>query len=103
MNNVTKKTYRNFGEEIDILRIEKNLSYDRLSLAVGIPTSYIYYIVNRKVKTPPKNEIILKFANFFKVPPEYFFEYRVRLLNDHINKYPEDLDILEKALSEKDK
>lgn len=98
-----KKSYKNFGEKIDIMRIEKNLSYDRLSLAVGIPTSYIYYIVNRKVKSPPKTEIIIKFANFFGVPPEYFFEYRVKLIIDRINSHPEELEIIENALLKKDK
>ena len=73
-----KKTYKDFGEALDILRVEGDWSYDRLSLKLGIANSYVYHMINRRTKSAPKDEIIKKVAAFFRLEPEYFYEYRLR-------------------------
>ena len=67
-----KLTYKNFGEAVDNLRIEKNLSYDRMRLSIGMTASYLYSIMNRRVASAPKNEVIEKIATYFNLKPEYF-------------------------------
>ncbi len=91
-----KKTYKSFGEALDELRVEAELSYDRLSLKVGITQSYLYYIINRRANSAPNNKIIEKVAKFFGVEPDYFFEYRLRKMIDYVNDNREFLDHCEK-------
>ena len=91
-----KKTYKSFGEALDELRVEAELSYDRLSLKVGITQSYLYYIINRRADTAPNNKIIEKIAKFFGLEPEYFFEFRLRKMIDFVNDNREFLDHCEK-------
>ena len=98
-----KKTYKFFGQAVDDLRIESNLSYDRFSLAVQIANSYLYYIINRRHKTAPKDEIIKKIATFFHLEPEYFFEYRLRKHNEYLEKNPKLLDKCEELLQKSKK
>ena len=55
-----KVTYKNFSEVFYMLRIENNLSYDRLELSIRMTTSYLYSLINRRIISAPKNEIIEK-------------------------------------------
>jgi len=87
-----KKTYKSFGDAIDELRMGAGLSYDRLSLEVGIAQSYLYHIVNRRKASAPKNEIIKSLADFFHVDPGYFYEYRLRQLLEFIDQNREFVD-----------
>ena len=93
-----KKTYKTFGEAVDELRVDAGLSYDRFSLNVGIANSYLYHIINRRQKTAPKDDIIRKIATFFKLEPEYFFEYRLRKFVERIEKNPKLLDDCEEII-----
>ena len=93
-----KKTYKTFGEAVDGLRVEADLSYDRFSLGVGIANSYLYHIINRRQKTAPKDDIIKKIATFFHVEPEYCFEYRLRKHVEMLEKTPKLLDKCEELL-----
>ncbi|MHB8276341.1 MAG: helix-turn-helix domain-containing protein [Candidatus Humimicrobiaceae bacterium] len=94
-----KKTYKCFGEALDILRVENDLSYDRLSLKLGIANSYVYHMINRRTKSAPSDEILTKIANFFGLEPEYFFEYRIRKMIKFIEENKEFLDHCEKEKS----
>jgi len=89
---MSEKSYKNFGDATDELRIKAGLSYDRMSLEVGIAQSYLYHIINRRKASAPKDEIIKKIAEFFHISPYYFFEYRMRRLEDYINKDRKFLD-----------
>lgn len=60
-----KKTYKNFGEALDILRVENDLSYERLSMKLGIANSYVYHMINKRIKSAPSDEIIEKVAKYF--------------------------------------
>jgi transcriptional regulator with XRE-family HTH domain len=89
---MAKKTYKDFGDAVDELRIKADLSYDRMALGVDIAQSYLYHIINRRKASAPKDDIIKKIAEFFHVPPSYFYEYRLRRLLDFLNNNREYLD-----------
>lgn len=93
-----KLTYKNFGEALDNLRIEKDLSYDRLGLSIGMTSSYLYSIINRRIASAPKDKIIEKISSFFHLEPEYFFEYRLRKHIENLEKNPQLLDKCEELL-----
>ena len=94
-----KTTYKSFGEALDILRVENDLSYDRLALKLGIANSYVYHMINRRTKSAPSDEILTKVANFFGLEPEYFFEFRLRKMLAFIEDNREFLDHCEKEKS----
>ena len=89
---MNKKTYKNFGDAVDELRMEAGLSYDRMSLEIGIAQSYLYHIINRRKASAPKDEYIEKIAEFFHITPYYFYEYRLRRIEDFIDVNRKFLD-----------
>jgi len=91
-----KKTYKNFGEALDVLRVEAELSYERLSLKLGIANSYVYNMINRRTKSAPSNDMIEKIARLFHIEPTYFYEYRLRKMLEYIDDSREFLDHCEK-------
>lgn len=91
-----KKTYKNFGEALDVLRVEADLSYERLSLKLGIANSYVYNMINRRTKSAPGNEIIEKISALFHIEPTYFYEYRLRKMLEFLDDNREFLDYCEK-------
>jgi transcriptional regulator with XRE-family HTH domain len=91
-----KRTYKSFGEALDVLRIEHDLSYDRLSLALGIANSYVYHMINRRTKNAPSDAIIQKIADYFHLEPSYFYEYRLRKMLEFVDTNREFLDHCEK-------
>jgi transcriptional regulator with XRE-family HTH domain len=90
------KTYKNFGEALDILRVEHDLSYERLSIKLGIANSYVYNMINRRTKSAPSNELIEKIASIFQIEPTYFYEYRLRKMLGMLDSNREFLDHCEK-------
>lgn len=93
-----KKTYKKFCEALDTLRVDKDLSYDRLALFIKFPSSYTYSIINRR-HSAPKNRIIEQIAKSFNIEPEYFLEYRIRKLVTKIEEEPKILDKIEDFLN----
>lgn len=91
-----RKTNKDFGAALDELRIENDLSYDRLSLQIGMTASYLYSIINRRIASAPKDEVIKKIADYFGVSPEYFFEYRLRKFIKFVEDNRDYLDHCEK-------
>jgi transcriptional regulator with XRE-family HTH domain len=91
-----KKTYKDFGDALDTLRVQADLSYDRLSLGLGIANSYVYHMINRRTKNAPSDEIIKKIADYFHLEPEYFYEYRLRRMLEFLDSNREFLDHCEK-------
>jgi len=90
-----KKTYKNFGEALDSLRVEHDLSYERLSLGLSIANSYVYNMINRRTKSAPSNNLIEKIAKFFRLEPEYFYEFRLRKMLEFVDKNRKFLDFCE--------
>lgn len=86
------KTYDDFGEAVDKLRVNADLSYDRMALEIGIPHSYLYNMINKRRISPPKDKIIKKIADFFHVRPEYFYEWRKKRFLEFVNENRKFLD-----------
>lgn len=93
-----KKTYKSFGESVDELRVEHEYSYDRLALAIGMTSSHLYSLINRRIASAPEDKILIKIAKFFNLEPEYFFEYRLRKMIKFVQENKEFLDHCEKEL-----
>ena len=92
-----KKTYKNFGEAVDELRVQADLSYDRMALKINMTSSYLYSIINRRLAEGPKDDIIIKIAEFFNLKPEYFYKTAHEIVYRPITKMHaknQPLDIL---------
>ena len=77
----------NIAEKLVKLRKEKGLTQDKLAQELDISIASIKNYENIKKPREPKNDILLKFANFYDVSTEY-------LLNDNIvNKTTDNITI----------
>jgi len=101
------KTYKDFGEALDELRANEELSYEQFSIMLNekvkprknITTSNIYAIINRRNASAPSNTLIEYFAEFFGIMPEYFYEYRLRKMLELVDKNREYLDYCQKEFN----
>ena len=90
---MTKKTYEDFANAFYQLKKDNgDISYGKISLSVGILESTINALANRKRAKPPSDEVLKKISNYFKVKPEYFYEYRLKKLLEFIDSNREFLD-----------
>ena len=78
-------TVKDFYLAFKDLKEKLNLSLGQIAIKTGLSKSFLSDIMNNKV-LPPKDEFIEKIAKALGVEPGYFFEYRLRRLNDLINK-----------------
>jgi transcriptional regulator with XRE-family HTH domain len=91
-----KKTYKDFGEAMDILRVEKGVSFDTMSFKLGLAQSYLWGIANRRKANMPKDELIIKIAGYFDIDPSYFYEWRLKRMLEFLDSNREFLDHCEK-------
>jgi transcriptional regulator with XRE-family HTH domain len=94
-----KKTYLDFGEAMDELRKKSGVSFDTMSFKLGIAQSYLWGLANRRKANLPKDDLMIKIANYFHITPEYFFEWRLKRMLENINKEREFLDHCEKEFN----
>ncbi len=87
-----KKTYLDFGVAMDELRKKNGVSFDTMSFKIGIAQSYLWGLANRRRANMPKDELIEKIADYFSLPPSYFYEYRLKNLLKFIDNNREYLD-----------
>jgi len=86
------KTYLDFGVAMDELRKKAGVSFDTMSFKIGIAQSYLWGLANRRRANMPKEELIEKIADYFSLPPSYFYEWRLRKFLDFIDKNRDFLD-----------
>lgn len=86
----------NIAEKLIKLRKEKGITQENLSKKLNISISAIRNYENTKNPREPKNDILIKFANFYNVSTEY-------LLNDEINNKTEENITIENKLNLSDK
>jgi len=91
-----RKTYLDFGEAMDELRKKAGVSFDTMSFKLGIAQSYLWGLANRRKANLPKDELMIKIANYFHVQNEYFYEYRLKRMLEFIDANREFLDHCEK-------
>ena len=84
-------TIKDFYLAFKDLKEKLNLSLGQIAIKTGLSKSFLSDIMNNKV-LPPKDEFIEKIAKALGVEPDYFFEYRLRRLNDFINENRDFLD-----------
>jgi len=84
-------TIKDFYIAFKDLKEKQNLSLGQIAIKTGLSKSFLSDIMNKKV-LPPKDEFIEKIDRALGVEPEYFFEYRLRRLNDYINENRDFLD-----------
>jgi transcriptional regulator with XRE-family HTH domain len=88
---------RPFGETAIGLMAESGVTFRGLAAKTGLSAGYLNHIVhgNRPV---PSNEILERLAHALDVEPEYFLEYRVRVITEQLERMPELVDRLYKRL-----
>jgi len=91
-----KKTYKDFGEAIEELRQNSRISYDTVAFGIRRAQSYVYGICTRRKRLMPSYEQMKEFSDFFHVPEDYFYEYRLRRILEFLDKNREFLDHCEK-------
>jgi transcriptional regulator with XRE-family HTH domain len=86
-----------FGPAVERLMNDSGLTYRALAAKTGLSAGYLNHLVhgNRPV---PSNEIVEGLASTLGVEPDYFREYRVRVITERLEAMPELIDRLYKRL-----
>jgi transcriptional regulator with XRE-family HTH domain len=87
-----------FGETIQRLMAETNVTYRALAEKTGLSAGYLNHLVhgNRPV---PADDVIAQLAKALGVEPEHFREVRIRRISERLEQMPELIDRLYKRLS----
>ena len=87
-----------FGTTVESLMNEVGVTYRELAAKTGLSAGYLNHLVhgNRPV---PSNDVIKRLADALDVEPEYFREYRLRVITDQLEAMPDLVDRLYKRLS----
>jgi transcriptional regulator with XRE-family HTH domain len=87
-----------FGPAIERLMNEQGVTYRGLAASSGLSAGYLNHLVhgNRPV---PSNDVIKRLADALDVGPEYFREYRLRVITERLERMPELVDRLYRRLS----
>ncbi len=87
-----------FGPAVERLMNETGLTYRGLAAKTSLSAGYLNHLVhgNRPV---PSNDVIETLADALGVGPEYFREYRVRVITERLEELPELVDRLYRRLS----
>jgi len=102
------KSYKNFGQTLENLRIKAELSYLRLGLGMSYNSKYgNKYHGDNWTQTYckfrpgriPKKKIMEEFADYFHLSPYYFYEYRLIKLLKILDQNRKFLDKLEKSMA----
>jgi transcriptional regulator with XRE-family HTH domain len=86
-----------FGDAIERLMNESGVTYRGLAAKTDLSAGYLNHLVhgNRPV---PSNDVIERLAGALDVEPEYFREYRLRVITDKLERMPDMVDRLYKRL-----
>jgi transcriptional regulator with XRE-family HTH domain len=86
-----------FGATVERLMNETGTTYRALADKTSLSAGYLNHLVhgNRPV---PSNEVVETLARALGVDPEYFREYRLRVITQRLEEMPELIDRLYKRL-----
>jgi len=87
-----------FGPAVERLMNETGVTYRALAAKTGLSAGYLNHLVhgNRPV---PSNEVVETLAQSLDVEPEFFREYRLRVIAERLEDMPELVDRLYKRLN----
>lgn len=86
-----------FGAAVERLMNDTGVTYRALAAKTGLSAGYLNHLVhgNRPV---PSNDVIDTLAGALDVDPEFFREYRLRVITEKLEKMPELVDRLYRRL-----
>ena len=86
-----------FGTTIERLMDETGVTYRGLAAKTDLSAGYLNHLVhgNRPV---PSNDVVETLARALGVDPEYFREYRLRVITHRLEEMPDLIDRLYKRL-----
>jgi transcriptional regulator with XRE-family HTH domain len=86
-----------FGAAVERLMNESGTTYRGLAAKTELSAGYLNHLVhgNRPV---PSNDVIERLADALDVEPEYFREYRLRVITDRLEAMPDTVDRLYRRL-----
>jgi transcriptional regulator with XRE-family HTH domain len=87
-----------FGPAVERLMNETGVTYRALAAKTGLSAGYLNHLVhgNRPV---PSNDVVVSLAKSLDVDPEFFREYRVRVITERLESMPDLVDRLYRRLS----
>src|SRR5213082_2836714 len=87
-----------FGPTIESLMTEAGATYRELAAKTGLSAGYLNHLVhgNRPV---PSNDVVETLAHSLDVEPEFFREYRLRVISEKLEAMPDLVDRLYKRLN----
>lgn len=93
------KTYKDFGEAVyELKKKNYDISYGRIARKTGLLEATVNALINRRRANPPEDEVMKKIADCFNVPPQYFYEWRLKRFLEYLNNNRELLDDCEKTM-----
>ena len=87
-----------FGATIEGLMNESGVTYRELAARTDLSAGYLNHLVhgNRPV---PSNDVVETLAHSLDVDPEFFREYRLRVITEKLEAMPDLVDRLYKRLN----
>jgi transcriptional regulator with XRE-family HTH domain len=87
-----------FGPAVERLMNETSVTYRGLAAKSDLSAGYLNHLVhgNRPV---PSNDVIETLARALGVEPEYFREYRLRVITERLEEMPDLVDRLYRRLA----
>jgi transcriptional regulator with XRE-family HTH domain len=76
-----------FGKTLLQLRAERGFSYRQLAYMTGLSAGYLSHL--EKGKRSPGDEVLAQLARVLHVEPDFFKEYRLRLVLRQLDTLPE--------------
>jgi len=87
-----------FGETIQALMAERGTTYRGLAERTGLSAGYLNHLVHGNRPVPSK-DVVARLAAALGVEPEYFREYRLRVIADRLEERPDLVDRLYRRLA----
>jgi transcriptional regulator with XRE-family HTH domain len=87
-----------FGPAVERLMNETGVTYRALAAKTGFSAGYLNHLVhgNRPV---PSNDVVQTLADALGVEPEFFREYRLRVITERLEGMPDLVDRLYRRLN----
>lgn len=95
-----RRTNTSFADEVPRLLEERGWSIRRLALEAGVERGYLWKVIRRRGYKTPSLRMAQSVAAALGLPPDYFPEYRERIVIDRVKRDPEARDEVFDRLSD---